>query len=83
MFKNFNKIFHTTQFSTLYKHNNLVLKKTRNIDDIINNETNILNTLNHQNIPKIHLNQTTYEPQYLVMDYYSRGYLYDNCKKKI
>jgi len=27
MFKNFNKIFHTTQFSTLYKHNNLVLKK--------------------------------------------------------
>ena len=82
MFKNFNKVFHTTQFSTLYKHNNLVLKKTRNIDGIINNETNILNTLDHPNIPKIHLNENTFEHQYLVMDYYSRGDLYDNIKKK-
>ena len=70
MFKNFNKVFHTTQFSTLYKHNNLVLKKTRNIDGIINNETNILNTLDHPNIPKIHLNENTFEYQYLVMDLY-------------
>ena len=82
MFKNFNKVFHTTQFSTLYKHNNLVLKKTRNIDGIINNETNILNTLDHPNIPKIHLNENTFEHQYLVMDYYSRGDLYDNIQKK-
>lgn len=82
MLKNFTKVFHTTQFSTLYKHNNLVLKKTKNINGVSNKEINILNFLDHPNIPRLIFSQNTYNNQYLIMDYYPYGDLYDNVDKK-
>ncbi len=82
MLKNFNKVLHRTQFSTIYKHNNLVLKKTKNINGVSNKEINILNFLDHPNIPRLIFSQNTYNNQYLIMDYYPYGDLYDNCEKK-
>ena len=82
MLKNFNKVLHRTSISTIYKHNNLVLKKTRNINGVSNKETNILRFLDHPNIPRVIFSQKTFNNQYLVMDYYPYGDLYDNCEKK-
>lgn len=76
--RHFKNIIHKTNYSTIYKHNNLVLKKTGHI----NNETQILNNLSHKNIIKPLFTKKTLQNQYIITDYYNNGDLFENFEKK-
>ena len=84
IYKNmFKKLYKITNFSKLYKDNNLLIKKINkhNIVDCYN-EINILRLLDSKYIIKIKENYEDTDYLYMVMDYYKKKDLYDNIKKK-
>ena len=72
------KPFFKSSISTLYKHNNFIIKKTSHSPIVSNNEYNILKDINNRNIIKLLDNFDDSNYNYLVFKYYPYGDLYYN-----
>ena len=77
------KPFFKSCLSTIYKHENLIIKRTSKSHILYDNEHNILKDINNTNIIKLIDKYEDINNSYLFLPYYPYGDLYYNIANKI